>query len=447
MYTTSNPNFNYTEFAAKRRRYLEILEAWFDYPPDPDALADELKRLLAPCAPTFALLRHLTPYALETLADTFAGDVEKSDHEDALSLAELVLGEDRYDTVGRVAEWVVSALRTVYKHEPASRVGEALNKFVYVYNKHAGRAGRIRCEFPEWAGAVDEFLGGLSEQLLDHVSQLAGRDAGHVTVPLSRFTIVSETGFLGALFIYITHNRAELPHLFAGDDSIAYAADYKGGPAPTPFISFTQQSTDVTYVPLWEVAGPTRLDFFTEVVHFTEPVAGLEITADTLRTKTVDYEFAPAATYERNVPTATRAGGALRALAFGWSRRFLCGYGWERTLFKHSADDIFGYDRGGVIFMFANSTLSFVKFGDFSIQTVSLLGQLEEVIPCVISSANNAHFGLSSDGRSPLFEVNDVGWDRNKTPFVCYVLDEIIAYLSGPDYSPNETINRTARRR
>jgi hypothetical protein len=450
MRTSSNPNFNYVDFAGRRRRYIELLEAWFDGPDDPDDISGELKRLLAPCASTFKLLRYLTPYAIETLAGTLSDAVERADYEDALTLAEILLDEDRGDPVGRVVEWTTSAVREVYRHEPAPRVGDAFNKFVYAYNKHAGTRGRVRCAFPVAADKVDRFVDELPGLLSAHAGLMVDRGVEHVDIPLGRFTIETGTGFVGALFAYITHNQAEYAYLYPNDHSVVYTTNYKGGGATVPFITFAPQSQDVTYVPLWHVAAPVRLDFFTELAHFTGRVEDVEISADTLQTKTIDYEYAAAATYGRELPKAHRGEGAPRALVFAWDRAYLCEYGWERTVFKHASDSIFGYEQGGVLYLFVASSLSFVKFGDYAIQTVSVLDQVEEVIPCVLQQdyfGATAHFGTTADGRAPLFEVDQVGWDRSKTPFVCYVLDEICAYMQGPDYSPSLVINRTVAKR
>lgn len=448
-----NPNFDYKALVARRDRFYELLSEWGDYPEEPDAISSELKDLLSPCASTFDLLRFMTPYYIEVLAISFsepkAPHFAGIDYDAAKHLAEIVYDEDgSEDTIGRALVWVLRVVEDLYVQLPAQMLGDTFNEVVRVYNKCAVRGCAFTFTFPTTAEGAETLADDLGARLSTHLAHVSERDCV-VRVDFGLFEVESASGFLGVLFSYLTERHHEFRDIVLYDDCVAYIREYRPGtPMPVPRLRYSKVGPDLAYMPFWASAAPYRVSFFTELVHFTTLVsAGKRVTADSMRTKTSDYAWAPAATYGRDIEPRPRGEDGRRALAFAWGREFLCKYGWEKhALFKHASDQIFGYSAGGAFMLFTQSALTVVKADDHTLQSVSLLDQIEEVIPCVLTErydSSSLHFGLQPDGRNPLFEVDDVGWDKTKNPFVCYALDLICEYLSGDDYNPAENINET----
>lgn len=207
---------------------------------------------------------------------------------------------------------------------------------------------------------------------------------------------------------------------------------------------------DGVFVPMWSFAVIDVLHFFSETLHFIRGTGELRkgqetqtISADSIRTKLVDYKQAPRST-ARVADIVSGAQSAPRALVFSWPYTYLCERGWaesERPV-EHNPRGIYGYNFA-ILFSAASATV--VKTSAHDFQEITTLDQLEEVIPCRVEgggrrSAARVYFGLSKDRSAPLF-VTDEMPDTDMLP--CEVLREVCDFLLSGDYNPEENINET----
>jgi hypothetical protein len=425
-------HFNFQEFHDKKSRLKRALSViisnlndWEDV--DQEAL-DELKSLLFENKESIDFVKYASPFPLEVIVNSLATlsnqHVDREDFDPIIQ--ELLDLETNYDSWRTWTEYQIVELFESYD---SNTLIDAFATVRSVCIKQNPNVEESRIPHIDWdfvnkvkeKGFVNTFFDDLRLYLDTNVNCRIG----------------SEEGFGGIIFGWLNLGNVELSRFWNHSNYVYYENTYSENKVtfnheiPT-LISVLPKVDDSPIGPFWLSKQITKLDFYCESIHLTDSFKNeyeteIHISADSLVSKTSDYKRMGAVTFGRDIESKS-AKQVDRGLLFSWSRQFLCNYGYEKI--SHS-DDIFGYGDD-CIFIFSNCLISSAVSGDHDIQSVSLLQSVVEAIPCKIEFISPnflAFIGINNEKDNALFLVDTENYKPSRTPFPCYVLDEVCKHL------------------
>lgn len=443
MRKRKNPMFNYKEFKAKRERLAELLISYFETPTDEGRVA--IKELLVQGRDAIELLKYGTPFHLDVLRDSFVNIYEEATSKDivqpklALDLARDILACDEDKDV-RYVKWFVDSIVDCYRLQKDNKIASVLNVLETIDKN-------FNFVFPNRVIHIDEFKKELSDAIYKSISSTKGT-VSHFFFSFythqGEHAIECETeyGFLGVAYCYLF--LSILNSLYENDLDVDFRPLFKitdfGKTDDTKGVfvgDLPHYTFDSKKTPFWISSLIDEIDFFNINIHFTNFDFTKRITPTNLATKLTDYTESALFTYLRDYPTVTKR-ESRRALVYGWHKDHIRTHSKARSSFGIRDIDIYGPN---IFYLFSNATISFYKMTDSEIQTVVLLQDVVDVIPCFIGD-EYAYFGLSADKKEPLFKIKCSSRDA-ETPIVTYVLDEICKFLESSEYRIEDNINQT----
>ena len=448
-----NPDFNYVEFSSKRAKLSELLQ---EYDED-DSLAETICDLLSECADAVRLAAYMSPNYVEIIAKSL--DSEIDDYETARNLAEFVCSRfiENYEEyeIDRVIAWTVGAMSEIYEaSSDKNLLAKYLNKVVEFFNSKAGPDLSVDFTFPGEAFEKSEFKSSFFECLRD----CAYESEDPLDFDLVRVKLECTFGFLSFIFAYLNSPHFDAPITFLNTCGMFYVkVDFERSSedSPIPLLSDIIYETfpsieEVTITPVWVYSILHKIYFFSVLLHFTQDLADSYISPESLRTRLTDYTKAPVVTHRReSIPSATRADNP-RAIVYGWSEHLLRNLSFQK--YRGQIETEFSSYGNDILFLFCTATVSFYKMFDCEMQSVSLLKDVVECIPCCIDNSfeygnytPKAFFGLNADHKTPLYYIDCEDWDRGASTFEIHALDNICEYLSSELYDPSSQINMTIR--
>lgn len=450
-----NPNFNYRDFLSKRKEIERILINIRDFSLT-DGLVDKLKKILIQNTDFFELLKYTTPYYVEVLAKGLRSIVFL-EHDLSCQIACAVLDEQDEGDIVRLKKWVCNKIHELYGLLRPDIIGGCLNDFIRLYNIQ-NEEFYVTLHFPTAQNSIElenvcDRLSSLDRAFLPHrnnYAQLGVRlsfaegNIQSISVDNGCFVSLLYSYLVIESFLYpdlVTRGRQYHSEVYYDEDAEQDTWDIKD--------QFDFDNTKGTRtMPLWLFAFPYSVNLFSINIHGTRVFDGqgaVTITPKNLKTKLIDYTFAPYATHGRKLESTTFE-KTNRGLVFGYDKDFICSGAAQRTR------DYLGGDSEAVnnygdnnILIFANTSLMILKPTDESIQTVNLLQDIVETIPCKIEQGYRgikASFGLQSNKTEPLYSVISSECESFEQA-LCDVVDLICDYLNSDHYDPAYNINQT----
>lgn len=452
--TYKNPLFDYKAFASKKTRLSELLE---EYAEDcDDDVETEICAHLSPCKDALNLAAFMSPFYVEFLADEF--DTEIRDYDTSSILAHAVCKKfvENYeeDATERTTTWVVNATAQIYDAcTDIIGVGDIFNKICAFYNANRGKAPKFSFKFPTIVFDKNEFVSLFEKALVRHLRN----NNLHCVLDLVRVKVECESGFLSFMFVYLNASALDVHQSFWQFGNFAFVTinpQKSAHQAPIPLLSdiihmYAPKIQHVSILPIWVTSVLQEINLFPTMVHYTDITTATEITPTNLQTRTADYQKSPTVTFARDyIPSVTKS-QSQRALIYCWNKHLLANYKYKAysnsgIIEVDGLEGAYGYDA---LFLFCNISLSFLKTTDHEIQSVCLLQDIIESVPCLISKSGTiqAYIGLEADGKTPLFYVTESDWKRSETPFISFVLDSLCEFLDSEKYDPSMNLNRTVR--
>jgi len=465
-----NPNFDYSEFKSKSDFFHKFLSEFVTFRPRAKSTLAFFE-LLRATKDTLKMLRFMTPFYIEVLAREFSRNAPNADSDaecSKLTYATFVY-VFRDDSLsihptlyGRCAKWCSETLSKLFDHISRNDPLIALETLRAEFNSAAPSTMSFDFDFSPklrlFSRSAYTFEDDLFKALLSYVEPLVNTQRV-IKIPFDTYQdIKTAFGFLGVLTACLLNQReshissvVQRPpatasaflqsrsYIAASQNEFGFYTIENGTNHHLEALKlfkriFVKTSSIQTLSPIWNFLDPLRIEFFKVSIHQTYFFDGdVEITAADIQTKLLDYEYAPNITYEIPMQTTSLHDDPLpeRALIYSWSYNELC----------TKSVPSYGSHR---FYLFSNASLECYHKQDEAIETITLLQEIVEVIPCVFlwrgRNGLRAYFGLNLERSAPLFEV-DLAFDGTKLE--CSVLDLICEYLESDLYSPSDILNKT----
>lgn len=467
--TKCNPMFKYTEFEHKRESLVSELRKIAI-----DGISEKplnnIRALLDGQKSCIEFLKYLTPYYVEVLANGFRNMSEQYlSQKVSEELSYLVLGEPEDNEYVRLKDWVSSKILELSSHLGYQEVFDMLNGVIEVYNKYNESAPE---QFIDPTNGEEHNVKVFCESLKRR-QRLPGGDKLMMRFVFDEGEVcgvsVNNGCFVSLIYGYFVSEAFLYPGHFMFGPQFTFWTEYEEDEypniiKPTEYFSFDIK-TDSRSMPSWLFLFPCSINLFSVNVHATfsfssypgfrgDVAREVTVTPDTLRTKFKDYKFAPYATYRRPIEASTVL-DAKRGVVFGFDKDYICDNGLSRMADScpsyDGAEDVLSYGEN-FIFIFTRASILVLKPTDHSVQTVSLLTDIEETIPsrlevCMedgsVEAVWEAFFGLSLEGDVPLYSIRASSTHCTEEESVCDIVNQLCEYLGSELYEPSQNLNTT----